>query len=134
MEIVTGREVIPNGSTADELEKYSERERMAIAEIMLNIEPTQFSSVAILETPKAVWDSLKTRHRSHCKDSQAELRRKLLWMKKRDGQSLQEFVSNICDMENKTALKNYIMSKENKIFAILEGLPPEYDVINTVLE
>ena len=131
---VTGRARMPEEGNAEQIIKFHAQERLAIAEIMLNIGPIKFAAVANLQTLREVWNSLRNTHRSQCMAQQSELRRKLLYLKKEDSESIEEFVNKICDIENRLALSGYSLNTEDKRFALLEGLPEEYEMLKTVLE
>lgn len=125
---------LSENSSAVDVAKFVEQRHQAMAEIMLTIEPIQFASVANLKTPKQVWKSLENMYRSQCIAHQSELRRNLLTIKNKESQSIQEFVNEICDIENRLAMSGYTLNSEDKRFALLEGLPDDYEMLKTVLE
>ena len=74
------------------------------------------------ESPKEVWDILSQINRSHSKATQTTLRRKLLSIKKKNDQSIQEYANDINSIENDLASSGYVQPKFDKKFALPEDL------------
>ena len=107
--------------------------RQAMAEIILNIESKYVVSVLNKKTPREVWNTLKDMNSSQARASQTTLRRKLLCLKKKETQTIQEYANVIADIENQLAASEFLLSEFDKKFALLQGLPQEYDTIRTYL-
>jgi hypothetical protein len=120
--------------SSDGNEDLTQSERQAMAEIMLNIESRFLAIVLNKKTPKEVWDTLASLHKNKTVANKRELRRKLLNLKMGENQTIQEFANSICDIENRLALGGHLLSAEDKEYALLEGLPKEYELLKMMLE
>ena len=120
-------------SASDVMDQDGKEARQAIAEIMLNIESNYVVAVLSKKTPREVWHTLKSMNESQAVATQTTLRRRLLSLKMDESQTVQEYANSITMIENELAASNYTLSQFDKKYALIEGLPSDYDTIRTIL-
>lgn len=129
---VEGTETVPH-----DLEgriKQRREKRQCLVEIILNIDNRFVAAVMKKDDPNVVWEKLKTMHKRRSMANLLTLRRRILNMHMKEGETVRAYVSSIYEIENELEVSGDELSDDDKTFALLEGLPEQYGIIRAIIQ
>ena len=100
----------------------------ARAEMILCVEDGQLSHMRSRD-PLEIWETLERVHRAAGFATSLALRRQFLTAKKGDGQAMQAWIGHIHGLAFRMEQSGVDVSNQDKILALMMGLPPSYDPI-----
>ena len=107
---------------------------MARAAITCSIEAEHVPTIAAIRDPREMWNKLADANKSMCTASVHTLRNRLLYLKVGQTTSIREFVNQICAIERQLAFAGKIVEEDDKKYALLNGLRPEFAIQKTILQ
>ena len=127
MQIVDGSKVMPLGSpNSKAVLAFKRSQSEARAEIILCLEPSQLPHARDPD-PKVIWEELDAVHRSRGFATRLALRRKFLFLKKKQDQSMQSWIADVRDAAHRLQDADAEASDEDIILVLTQGLPSEFD-------
>ncbi len=129
--IVNGTEVAPDGSDAAALAKFVGRSGRALATLVLSVEPTLLYLIGESEDPSDVWKKLSDKNTWANK---LELRRKLHYLRLKDGDLVQDHIRKMTEVFGALAAIDSPLKEEDKVVYLLASLPDSFSVLVTALE
>ena len=125
-DVVSGLETLPAGSpNSKPVHAFRRKQAEAIAEITLNVEPTQLIFIQG-DDPNVVWDSLTKVHQARGMASRLALRRRFLRLEKPEG-PMQNFIAEARRLALQLQEIGVTVEDEDTILVLTGGLPPSYD-------
>lgn len=119
------------GNTSADVKKHKS---MARAAIICSVETEYVPMIAGTKDPKEMWDMLADSNKSKCTASVHTLRNRLLNIRMDQGMTIRSYVNEICTLERQLAFAGKVVDVDDKKFALLNGLRPEYAVKKVILQ
>ncbi|XP_059226994.1 uncharacterized protein LOC131998560 [Stomoxys calcitrans] len=123
--------VVEKGVTGD---NDNEANELALAEITLMIEPTNFAHIAKAKTAKEAWDSLVRAYEDTGLTRKVELLKQLVQLKLGDFSSMQEYVNAMILTSIKVNNAGLNINDEVTASLMLAGLPEEFQSLVMAVE
>lgn len=133
-EHASGAAKLSAGVTAEQTEKFSKRDAMARAEILLLMSPPQLKQVTGCKTSKDIWDKLKSIHQSSGPARKATLLKQLVLKKMDDKDDVQDHLSNFMDVVDKLATMGVDIHPELLSIMMLYSLPQSFENFRIAIE
>src|SRR5882724_10978735 len=125
-DVVDGSLTRPIGSPNHKAMKtFVKKQQLARAKIILSIEASQLPHTRH-DDPKVIWDSLQKVHWAHGFATRLSLRRRFLYMRKRDDQPIVSWVLDIKKAAFQLEAVGVSTIDEDIILALTEGLPESF--------
>ncbi len=129
--IVNGKENAPENEHADQA-KFMTRRDKALAQIVLSIQP---SLLYLLGDPDVVvWKKLENQYQKKTWANKLELRRKLFYLRLKEGESVQQHVKVMTEVCETLSVIGDPITEEDRVVHLLASLLEAYDMIVTALE
>ena len=116
-------------------EKYCEvmKEKDSVGAIVHCMVETEIAALIMGETIlKIIWEKLAESHKSKCAASVHTLRNRPMIISMNDGEAARQSLIRICDIEREFAFAVKQVDKEEKKYALLNGIRAEFEVKITI--
>lgn len=129
---VTGTIVKPE--VAAEAAAWTTRDEKALALIVLGVSKTEIGHIRKQTTAKGAWEELEKIHKSHGPVRKAVLYRELYQTKKKNDQSMAQFVNDFQQRADMLADAGIIVPQELLSIMLLSCLPEDYENFRVAME
>ncbi|XP_050340734.1 uncharacterized protein LOC126767204, partial [Bactrocera neohumeralis] len=126
--------ITENGLSENSTEKDRDSNELALAEITLIVEPSNFSHIANAVTAKDAWDSLMAAYEDSGLIRKVELLKKLVQLRLEQFQSVQDYVNEMVMTSIKLQNAGLDVGDELVASLLLAGLPNEYQALVMAME
>lgn len=125
--IVNGTKTRPAGAdTVPAVKTFIRNQAEARAELILHVETSQLPHMRKSD-PNEIWEDLKKVHQARGLASKLALRRKFLWMKKTDDQSMSSWIADVRATAFRLGEIGSTIEDEDIILVLTQGLADSYD-------
>lgn len=118
----------------DDLNKYLEKDGLALAELFLIISPGELKQVKNCETSKQVWDTLESIYHSKGPARKASLLKELILRKMKDSDSIVDHLNKFMDIVDKLADMDITINKDLLSIMMLYSLPQSFENFRIAIE
>ena len=122
-DVATGRTPRPAGTNTPAVRNWIKKADEALAEIILNIEPSQLPHCG-KETAAEVWKNLKNIYQSRGFGTRMAFRRCFFYMHMSEGQSMASWISDVCRATFLLTKVGAEVDDEDMMLVLTNGLPP----------
>jgi hypothetical protein len=139
--IVSGEDTVSADATAGETKSFSAKQRLARAQIVLAIQPSQIPHVRDATDPAAIWKNLARIHRARGLGVLLTMRMEFLTMSMPANSTIASWVAKVrhtaycleeCHRAEEDSISSTppsIVSDLDKVGVLLNGLPPPYQTV-----
>jgi gag-polypeptide of LTR copia-type/Domain of unknown function (DUF4219) len=107
----------------------------ALALIMLYVHKQHLHTLSKCETAKEAWELLGSLHKAKSVGRRTHLRKQLTSLRREaGGEAITAFVDRARGIRDQLVAAGYPASDDEVVLSVLAGLPPEYDMVVTMLE
>ena len=114
--------------------KFVNRRDLALAIIVLSIDPSLLYLIGDPTDLAVVWDMLSNQFQKKMWANKLALRRRLHSLKLKEGQSVQEHIKQITEMFDELSVIGDKIENEDRVVYLLASLPESYEMLVTALE
>jgi len=133
-DVVDGTEARPLGSAKTKaVRAFVKKQQVARAKIILHIEASQLPH-ARYDDPKEIWENLEQVHRARGFATRLALRRRFLYMQKREDQVMNAWISDVKNTAFHLESSGVAIIDEDIILALTAGLPESYSTFIVTLD
>jgi hypothetical protein len=128
-DLIDGTESKPIGSDNDTtVRKWIRRAAIARAEIIIHLDPSQYSHVAEIKDPKEVWDALRTVHVARGIGSRLAMMRHLINMRM-EGSTypMEKWIADVRQAAHRLRQNEADINDHWIILVLTNGLTPDYN-------
>lgn len=116
----------------DQVDK--EKSQKALALIVLNVADHHLSTVGACATAREAWKALESAYKSKSVARRMQLRRELTSLHKEAAEPISKYVARARALQNDLLAAGYEVRPSEIVWAVLAGLPSEYDTDVAILE
>ena len=132
--IVTGAEVAPPVEERDKHARYLAKRDMALAVIVLSVEPSLLYLLGEPVNPQTVWEKLRNQFQKKTWANKLSLRRRLYSLRLKDGDSVQDHIKALTEIFNELSIVDDPVTEEDRVVHLLASLPDSFGMLVTALE
>ena len=133
--IVNGTEIVPDSGTEMGLHaKYLKRKDLALATIVLSLEPSLLYLIGDPDDPGVVWKKLADQFQKKTWANKLALRRRLYSLKLKEGDSVHNHIKLMTETFDELSVIGDSLNEEDRVVHLLASLPESYDMLVTALE
>lgn len=131
---VDGSDVLPNAANEEERKAFTRRTQMAVSTIVMGISTAQLYLVTSCETPKEMWDALKSNFERETLANKLFLKKQYFRSEMQEGASVRNHLRSMKELTDKLAAIGSPISEEDQVVSLLGSLPQSYSALVTALE
>lgn len=121
-------------TAGDDLNKYIERDSLALSELLLIIAPSELKQVKNCKSSKDVWDTLEGIYNSKGPARKATLLKELILRKMKDSDDTVDHLNKFMDIVDKLADMDITINKDLLSIMLLYSLPHSFENFRIAIE
>lgn len=118
----------------EDLDKYLEKDALALAELFLIISPSELKQVKNCTTSKEAWDVLESIYYSKGPARKATLLKELILRKMKDGDNIVDHLNKFMDIVDKLGEMDININKDLLSIMLLYSLPQSFENFRIAIE
>ena len=131
---VDGTEVLAEGATDATQRTFRDNSQKALSTIVMAISTPQLYLVTSCESPRDVWDTLRSHFERGTLANKLFLKKKYFRKEMKEDTSMEAHLKEMKELTDKLASIGAAISEEDQVVTLLGSLPPTYSTIVTALE
>ena len=131
---VDGTEVLAEGATDAAQRTFRDNSQKALSTIVMAISTPQLYLVTSCESPRNVWDTLRSHFERRALANKLFLKKKYFRKEMKEDTPMEAHLKEMKELTDKLASIGAAISEEDQVVTLLGSLPPTYSTIVTALE
>ena len=132
--VVSGSETLEEGADAEVRSNFEKKSQKAFSTLALAIGTAQLYIVTSCDTPKEVWDALRSHYERDTLANKLFLKKRFFRMEMKEGTTIEKHLKSMKELSDQLAALGAPVTEEDQVVTLLGSLPDSFSTLVTALE